>query len=186
MESTLLHRCLHEKNELGAVFLITNGANIHEAPRGDQPLSSFDDDTPKSLDQILAEAGDQEEGNPFGDEDDEGNPFGSDDGDDGNPFGDAPPAAKVQNNYRPQSTKPQVPLHHVAEHGFLLVINALLDANVDLNFANEDGNTALHIAIIFEHKEIIEMLINNSNINLRLQNFDGLTPFATALRFAEN
>ena len=75
-----------------------------------------------------------------------------------------------------------MPLHHVAEHGFLLVINALLDANVDLNYANEDGNTALHIAIIYEHKEIIEMLINNSNINLRLQNFDGLTPFSTALR----
>ena len=83
---------------------------------------------------------------------------------------------------RPTTTKPQVPLHHVAEQGFLLVINALLDANVDLNYANEDGNTALHIAIIYEHKEIIEMLINNSSINLRLQNFDGLTPFSTALR----
>ena len=72
-----------------------------------------------------------------------------------------------------------MPLYHDAEHGFLLVINALLDANVDLNYANEDGNTALHIAIIFERKEIIEMLINHNSINLRLQNNDDLTPFST-------
>ena len=105
----------------------------------------------------------------------------------GNPFGDGTESEKpnqnnAQNSYKPITTKPQVPLHHVAEHGFLLVINALLDANVDLNYANEDGNTALHIAIIFEHKEIIEMLINHNSINLRLQNNDGLTPFSTALR----
>ena len=30
-----------ERNELGAVFLITNGANIHEAPRGDGPISGL-------------------------------------------------------------------------------------------------------------------------------------------------
>merc|ERR1711892_58121 len=81
---TLLHRCLNERNELGAVFLITNGANIHEAPR-ESDLTKLtvedDDDTPKSLDQILAEAGGidaaHEEGNPFDDEEeDEGNPFG--------------------------------------------------------------------------------------------------------------
>ena len=38
---------------------------------------------------------------------------------------------------------PQVPLHQVAEYGFLLVLNALLDRNVDLNFANENGDTGL-------------------------------------------
>lgn len=41
---------------------------------------------------------------------------------------------------------------------------------------------ALHVAIVYEHKEIIEMLINHKEINLRLQNYDGLTPFACSLR----
>ena len=107
----------------------------------------------------------------------------NDEDDDGTPKVSTKSWNNAQNSYKPITTKPQVPLHHVAEHGFLLVINALLDANVDLNYANEDGNTALHIAIIFEHKEIIEMLINHNSINLRLQNNDGLTPFSTALRW---
>jgi len=63
-----------------------------------------------------------------------------------------------------------------------VVLNALLDRNVDLNKQNESGETALHVAIIHEHKEIIEMLINHRDINLRLQNDQGLTPFAAALR----
>ena len=65
-----------------------------------------------------------------------------------------------------------------------MVLNALLDRNVDLNKQDRRGETALHVAIVHEHKEIIEMLINHRDINLRLQNDDGLTPFATALRFA--
>ena len=36
-----MSRSLMERNELGAVFLITNGANIHEAPRGDGPFSGL-------------------------------------------------------------------------------------------------------------------------------------------------
>jgi ankyrin repeat protein len=62
------------------------------------------------------------------------------------------------------------------------VLNALLDRNVDLNKADSCGNTAMHLSIIYEHKDVTEMLIDHRNINLRLQNNDGLTPFATALR----
>lgn len=40
----------------------------------------------------------------------------------------------------------------------------------------------MHLSIIYEHKDVTEMLIDHRNINLRLQNNDGLTPFATALR----
>ena len=67
-----------------------------------------------------------------------------------------------------------------------MVLNALLDRNVDLNKQDPRGETALHVAIVHEHKEIIEMLINHRDINLRLQNDDGLTPFATALRSVRN
>ena len=35
----------------------------------------------------------------------------------------------------------KTPLHQVAQHGFLLVLNALLDQSVDLNYANENGDT---------------------------------------------
>ena len=97
--------------------------------------------------------------NPFGNDsdNDSANPFGNDDSDGedgGNPFGDGSRSRKSRSNtgqshassrsgYRPKTTMPQVPLHQVAEYGFLLVLNALLDRNVDLNFANENGDTGL-------------------------------------------
>lgn len=180
-----MHRALAEKNELAAVFLISNGANIHDAPKicdteveilddGEEyETGGYEDSAPKTVEEILAEAasgnkkssgdnpfGDDEDDqsdNPFGNDSDHdsANPFGNDDSEDeGNPFGDGSGSRKSRSNtgqshassrsgYRPKTTMPQVPLHQVAEYGFLLVLNALLDRNVDLNFANENGDTGL-------------------------------------------
>jgi len=164
-EVTLLHRALITKNELAAVFLITNGADIHSAPRNlntnhviggtlsrDSPEKSefngfdnFESNAPKSVEQILAEA----EQNPFGsDDEDDNNPFGGSDRS-SNPFGKESRSSRSSSisssskrpKYIPKTTEPQVPLHSVAEHGFLLVLNALLDRSVDLNLTNENGDT---------------------------------------------
>ena len=183
-----MHRALAEKNELAAVFLISNGANIHDAPKicdteveilrdGEEyETGGYEDSAPKTVEEILAQATSENKkssgDNPFGDDDDDqsdnpfgndsdndsANPFGNDedseDGSSGNPFGDGSGSRKSRSNtgqshassrsgYRPKITMPQVPLHQVAEYGFLLVLNALLDRNVDLNFANENGDTGL-------------------------------------------
>jgi len=139
--------------------------------------------------------------NPFGDDsddDDDENPFGKDSDDEGsesNPFGSSTRSSKRSFSstiskassrggivQKPPQKKYQFPLHTVASRGYYIVLNALLDRNVDLNKADSCGNTAMHLSIIYEHKDVTEMLIDHRNINLRLQNNDGLTPFATALR----
>ena len=63
-----MHRALGEKNELAAVFLISNGANIHDAPKicdteveilddGEEyETGGYEDSAPKTVEEILAEA----------------------------------------------------------------------------------------------------------------------------------
>ena len=163
---------------MAAVFLISNGSNIHDAPKVcDTAVDVLDDDNvvngydsagydesaPKTVEQILAEAAAGETDNPFGDDPESDNPFGDEsDSDSANPFGNDSDAESENNpfgetksrsntgssrnskpTYKPTTSMPQVPLHQVAEYGFLLVLNALLDRNVDLNFANENGDTGL-------------------------------------------
>ena len=195
--------------EFLAVFLINNRAEIDDAPRVEHSaLSSTEqveasdngiDPLPPSLEDILGKGGDDEEveddeeQNPFGSEsEDEPNPFDDDDEEDDNPFNDEEESPKTSSetaampsvSKSPQKVirEHQLPLHTVCTRGFLAVLHALLDRNVDLNKQNASSETALHLAIIHEHKEIIEMLINHRDINLRLQNDQGLTPFAAALR----
>ena len=101
------------------MFLITNGADIHSAPRyisgsilqvnGNEETetrkgldsSSFEElKTPKTVEEILAEA----EQNPFGDESDGDNPFG--DNDSNNPFGnDSPRQSRASSSTSSQSSK---------------------------------------------------------------------------------
>ena len=136
VERTLLHRALEEGDQTGAVFLITNRAEIDEAPRGEGTASlekSFGADfegPPPSLDDILGENNDEEEQNPFGDSDqseDEKNPF-EDSDDEDNPFADSPKPKKKSEKIRgktpPKSPlksrkvpEHQMPLHTVATHG---------------------------------------------------------------------
>ena len=139
VERTLLHRTLEEGDQTGAVFLITNRAEIDESPRGEgvkfYAQKSFEkqddlDGPPPSLDDILGGDDNDSEQNPFGDSDqseDEKNPF-DDSEDDDNPFADSPKPKKksepVKGKTPPKSpTKTrktpehQMPLHTVATHG---------------------------------------------------------------------
>ncbi len=51
---------------------------------------------------------------------------------------------------------------------------------------DSDGNTPLHVAILNQHSEIIEILLKQPNIDLRIKNNVGQTPFATALMRKNN
>jgi ankyrin repeat protein len=51
---------------------------------------------------------------------------------------------------------------------------------------DSEGNTPLHVAILNQHSEIIEILLKQTNIDLKIKNNAGQTPFATALMRKNN
>lgn len=56
----------------------------------------------------------------------------------------------------------------------------------ELNVQDADGNTPLHLAIVNQHTSIIEMLIRQPQINLKIKNTAGQSPFAAALMRKNN
>ncbi|CAL4060986.1 unnamed protein product, partial [Meganyctiphanes norvegica] len=59
--------------------------------------------------------------------------------------------------------------------GSLPIVEALVNAGIDISFVNKVGNTALHLAAKFNRTDIAELLLNNST-NPRTQNNQGATP----------
>jgi ankyrin repeat protein len=55
----------------------------------------------------------------------------------------------------------------------------LTSPNLDLNYQNKEGNSYLHIAILFEREEMIKTLIKKG-ININIQNNEGNTPLHIA------
>ena len=55
----------------------------------------------------------------------------------------------------------------------------LSSPNLDLNYQNKEGNSYLHIAILFEREEMIKNLIKKG-INMNIQNNEGNTPLNIA------
>ena len=51
---------------------------------------------------------------------------------------------------------------------------------------DSEGNTALHLAILNQHANIIEILLTQIAIDLKSRNNAGQTPFATALMRKNN
>ena len=58
-------------------------------------------------------------------------------------------------------------------------VNSLLGARADVNRAGLDGNTALHMACFFGHKEIVEILVDHLAF-LDVENYNGVTPLGMA------
>jgi len=56
-------------------------------------------------------------------------------------------------------------------------------SKLDLDKATVDGNTPLHLASRFGHKEIVDMLLAEKKIDTKKQNRAGLTAFYTACQF---
>ncbi|MCH2181925.1 MAG: ankyrin repeat domain-containing protein [Mariniblastus sp.] len=52
-------------------------------------------------------------------------------------------------------------IHEATWTGNIQLVKQHIDANVDVNGKNEKGETPLHIAAVFCHEEIVELLIAN-------------------------
>lgn len=71
-------------------------------------------------------------------------------------------------------------LHHAVANHNKLWLTYFIKNGANLSLQNIDGNTPLHIAAIFNYKEIFEILIKeNKEISL-LPNNKGLTPYCIA------
>ena len=57
----------------------------------------------------------------------------------------------------------------------------LTSPNLDLNYQNKEGNSYLHIAILFEREEMIKTLIEKG-ININMKNNEGNTPLHIAYK----
>lgn len=62
-----------------------------------------------------------------------------------------------------------------AVEGNLEKIKELLNEGVDINFQDEEGRSALHMACDREHLNIVEFLLQN-NANINIQDNEGNTP----------
>lgn len=73
------------------------------------------------------------------------------------------------------------PLHLCCSYGLCKVAQALIEHGANVNSINHENKTPLHIAIQNHHEIIIMMLLKHPNIDLKIRDRQGNTPFATAL-----
>jgi len=80
------------------------------------------------------------------------------------------------------TSRSYTPLMIAAEFGKTEVVKLLLShPDVDINCQNENGFTALFLAIYNEHKEIVELLLKHRNIKLNLKNITGNSELQEAI-----
>lgn len=74
------------------------------------------------------------------------------------------------------------PLHLSAKFGLNKVFKKLLDHGANANVMDFESKTPLHLATETQHNEIVEMLLyHHPNVDLRMRDKNGHTPFATAV-----
>jgi ankyrin repeat protein len=78
------------------------------------------------------------------------------------------------------------PLHKAVLHSKLNSLRALLERGADINTENASKNTPLISAIIDNNRAIIELLLNNSRLDINHQNVDGSTALHAALDLGNN
>lgn len=72
------------------------------------------------------------------------------------------------------------PLHVCCHWGLTKILQALIDHGANINALDINNQTPLHIAIRNQHEEIISILLCHPNIDLRIRDHEGNTPFAQA------
>ena len=74
----------------------------------------------------------------------------------------------------------RTPLYLASRHGYGDLVNELINAGADLDAKSSDGWTALHVALFYEHYNIVKDLIAaEANVNLT-QDQSQWTPLHTA------
>lgn len=73
------------------------------------------------------------------------------------------------------------PLHLCSQWGLTRVLQTLIDHGANVNAVDWENKSPLHVAIQNQHEEIISILLYHPNIDLRIRDKQGNTPFAAAL-----
>lgn len=78
------------------------------------------------------------------------------------------------------------PLHLACQWGQEKIVSCLLEHGCIINPQDSEGNTPLHLAILSHHSSLIELLLKQSDIDLKIRNSAGQSPFAAALMRKNN
>jgi len=78
-------------------------------------------------------------------------------------------------------TTKESPLHMCCIHGLSKVVQTLIEHGANINSLNHENKTPLHLAIENQHEQIITILLRHPNIDMKIRDKLGNTPFATAL-----
>lgn len=73
-------------------------------------------------------------------------------------------------------------LHMACCWGMAEVVETLIKLQVDANLVDQEGKTALHVAILNQNHQIIDLLLNYSACDAHKSDNYGLTPFALAIK----
>ncbi|UJR21238.1 hypothetical protein I4U23_024333 [Adineta vaga] len=73
------------------------------------------------------------------------------------------------------------PLHLACQWGLERVVSTLIEHHADINKKDAEGNTPLHVAIINQHLNIINLLIRAPNLDLSIRNKQNQTAFACSI-----
>ncbi|KAI0005804.1 ankyrin repeat-containing domain protein [Xylariaceae sp. FL0662B] len=68
-----------------------------------------------------------------------------------------------------------------AKNGHVGVVRALAEGGADLNALDEEGNSALHLAILGKHQDVVSMLLKH-HVQRHVPNSDNLTPLTLAAK----
>lgn len=71
-------------------------------------------------------------------------------------------------------------IHHIAKRGETLFMNSMINMVSDIDAKNQDGDTALHIAVRYDNIGCFRILTKNG-ADCNIQNLDGMTPLNEAV-----
>lgn len=72
-------------------------------------------------------------------------------------------------------------MHTAAVRGQSEILKVFLDHHFPVNDADDSGNTPLHLAILENHRNVFDLLITESSVNIDALNLKGETPLLMAM-----